>query len=71
MTFEVDGAKIEVHYFICHDAEAILSFQVSLEPIMLEYHTHIERQDFLDGCLTLVTVMHATTLGVQVSLTWT
>ena len=45
--YEVNGIEIEMVYFIHHDADAILSFIISLEPITLGYHTHTERINFI------------------------
>ena len=47
-TYEVDGPEIEVHFFIRHNADAVLSFRVVLELIAIDYHMHTERQDFAD-----------------------
>ena len=69
MTYEVDGLKTEVHFIIQHDTNVVLSFRVTLEMIAVDCHTHTKRQDFIDGCLMVVTVMHVTTTGVWVSLT--
>ena len=71
MTYEVDGLEIEVHFFIRHDVDTVLSFKVTLKSIVVDYHMHTEREDFADRCLTVITVTHVTTSGVQVSLTWT
>ena len=70
MTYKVEAVVTEIQYFIRHDADGILSFHVALKPITIEYHKYIEWIYFLDGCLTIVTVSHATTLGVSVSLNW-
>ena len=70
MTYEVERAKIEIQHYVRHDVDAILSFRVALEPITVICHTHIERIDFFDGYLTIVTISYATTPGVRVSLTW-
>ena len=71
MTYEVDGLETEVHFFIWHDADTVLFFRVALEPIIVDYHTYTEKRDFIDNCLTVVTVTYAIPTGVRVSLTWT
>ena len=71
MTYSVDRQEKEVHFYIRHNVDAVLSFRVALEPIAVDYHTHTDREDFTDGCLMIITVMHVTTSGVCVSLTWT
>ena len=69
MTYEVDRPAVEVHFFIRHDADVVLSFRVVLDPIAVDYHTHIERQDFVDDCLIIIAMTYTTTKWVQVSLT--
>ena len=70
-TYDVYGEETEILYFIRHDADAELSFRVSVVPIAIGYRTQTERVDFLDGCLTVIAVIYETTLGVWVSLVWT
>ena len=71
MTYDVVVEETEVHYFIRHDANAIVSLRVSSELIVVVYHMHTERQDFLDGCIMVMIVTYATKTGVRVSLIWT
>ena len=40
MTYSVDGQETEVHFYICHDVDVVLSFKVALKPIAVDYHTH-------------------------------
>ena len=61
MTLNVEDNETIVRYIIRHDADVILSWRVSLEPIVMNFCTHTDREDFLDGCLTIVTVTYATT----------
>ena len=67
-TYGVLEDETEIVYYIRHDADAELSFRVVTEPIAIGYRTYTERLDFLDGCLTVFTVVHETTPGVRVSL---
>ena len=48
-TYNVHGEETEILYFIRHDADADLSFRVSMEPIAIGYRTHTERVDILDS----------------------
>ena len=59
MTYDVVESETVVHYIIRHDFDAILSWKVLLEPIAVNFCTHTYREDFQDGCLTVVTVMYA------------
>ena len=71
MTLNVEDNETIVRYIIRHDADAILSWRVSLELIAVDFRTHTDREDFLDNCLTIVTVAYATNPRVRVSLVWT
>ena len=39
MIYEVDGSETEVHFFIRHDTNAVLSFKVAIELIAVDYDT--------------------------------
>ena len=71
MTYDVDELETEVYFFIHHDVDAVLSFRVALNPIAVDYHIYTERQDFIDGCLMVITVTYTITIEVWVSLTRT
>ena len=71
ITYDVDVSETEVHFFIHHDANAVLSLRVALKQIVVDYHTHMKRENFTDGCMTIISVTHVTTFGVRVSLSWT
>ena len=58
-------------YYIRHDPDAELSFGVSVDPIATDYRTSTIRNDFSDGCLTVIFVAYKTQIGVRVTMTWT
>ena len=64
ITYSVVEDETVVHYIICHDADVIVSISVSLESIVVDYHMHTNREDFMDGCLTVMIVAYTTTPGV-------
>ena len=70
-TYDVEEDETKVLYFVRHDADAILSFRVSVEPMVIGYRTYTERIDFMNGCLTVFAVIHETAPDVRVSLVWT
>ena len=70
MTYSVVEDETVVRYIIRHNADAIVSIRVSLEPIAVDYRMHTDWEDFIDGCLTVLMVAYATISGVRVSLVW-
>ena len=69
MTYDVIEDETVVHYFVQYNTNVVVSMRVCLEPIAIDFHTHTNWEDFLDGCMTIMIVTHLTTLGVRVSLT--
>ena len=69
-TYDMEEDETNVFYFIRYDADAILSFRVSVEPMVIRYRTYTERINFMDGCLTVFAVIHETAPDVRVLLVW-
>ena len=70
-TLDMQGEETEIVYYICHDLEVDLSFQITREPLVLQYRTRTQRFEFTNGYLTTITVFHETTPDVRVTLIWT
>ena len=68
-TLNVHGDKTMILYYIRHDPDAELSFRVSVDFIAIEYRTSTVRNNFSDGCLTVISVAYETQVGFQVTLT--
>ena len=70
MIFEVVGAETSVRHVICHDSDAELSFKVSVVPIGADVRISAVREEREDSVHTVFRVTHATSVDVQVTLTW-
>ena len=70
MVYEVVGAETSVRHVICHDADAELAFKVSVVPIGADVRISAIREEREDSVHTVFRVTHATSVDVQVTLTW-
>ena len=68
-TLDVQGDETKIVYYICHDADTDLSFQIYIEPIAIEYFSYTQRFESSYGYLMAITMSHETTTVVRVSLT--
>ena len=57
---DVKGNETEIMYHIYHDPDADPSYRVIVIPIVVEYHKHMVRIDFLDGCLIIISIIYET-----------
>ena len=70
MVYEVSGAETSIRHVICHDADAKLAFKVSVVPIGVDVRVSAVREEREDSVHTVFHVTHATSLDVQVTLSW-
>ena len=70
-TLDVLEEEIEIVYYIRHNPNAVSSFQVTTEPIALQYRTRTRRFENMDGYLTVIIVFYETDPDIQVTLSWT
>ena len=70
MVYEVYGAETSIRHVICHDADAELAFKVSVIPIGADVRISAVREEREDSVHTVFRVTHATSVDVQVTLTW-
>ena len=68
MVYEVSGAETSVRHIICHDADAELAFKVV--PIGADVRVSAVREEREDSVHTIFRITHATSLDVQVTLSW-
>ena len=66
---DVHGDETVILYYIRHVPNAELFFRVSIDPIATDYRTSTVRNDFSNGCLTVISVTYKTQVGVQVTMT--
>ena len=70
MVYEVLGAETSVRQVISHDVDAELAFKVSVVPIGADVRISAVREDREDSVHTIFRITHATSLDVQVTLSW-
>ena len=70
MVYEVSGAETSVRHIICHDADAELAFKILLAPIGADVRVLAVREEREDSVHTVFRVTHATSVDVQVTLSW-
>ena len=70
MVYEVYGVETSIRHVICHDADAELAFKVSVVPIGVDVRVSAVRQEQEDSVHTVFRITHATSVDVQVTLSW-
>ena len=70
MVYEVLGAETSVRHVISHDADAELAFKVSVVPIRANIRVSAVREEREDSVHMIFRITHATSLDVQVTLSW-
>ena len=70
MVYEVSAAETSIRHVISHDADAELAFKVSVIPIGADVRISAVREEREDSVHTVFRVTHATSVDVQVTLTW-
>ena len=70
MVYEVSGAETSIRHVISHDVDAELAFKVSVVPIGADVRVSVVREERDDSVHTIFRVTHATSLDVQVTLSW-
>ena len=70
MVYEVSGAETSVWHVISHDADAELVFKISVVPIGADVRVSAVRKEREDNIHTIFLITHATSLDVQVTLSW-
>ena len=70
IVYEVLGAETSVRHVISHDADAELAFKVSVVPIGADVRVSVVREEREYSVHTIFCITHATSLDVQVTLSW-
>ena len=70
MVYEISAAKTQVCYVVSHDADADLVFKVTVLPIGADARISSVREEHEDSVYSIFRITFATTLDVEVSLTW-
>ena len=70
MVYEVSAAETSVRFVVCHDADADLVFKVSVVPIGADARVSSMREEHEDSVHSIFRVNYATSLDVEVTLTW-
>ena len=70
IVYEVLGAETSVRHVISHDADAELTFKVSVVPIGADVRMSAVREEREDCVNTVFYITHAMSLDVQVTLSW-
>ena len=70
-SLDVYGDETMVLYYIRHDPDVELSFRVSVDPIATDYCTSTIRNNFSDGCLTVISIAYEIQARVRITMTWT
>ena len=70
MVYEVSAAEISVRYVVCHDADADVVFKVPVVPIGANACMSSSREEHEDSVHSIFHVTYATSLEVEVTLTW-
>ena len=70
MVYEVSAAETSMRFVVCHDADADLVFKVSVVPIGADARVSSVREEHEDNVHSIFRVTYATSLDVEVTLTW-
>ena len=70
MVYEVAAAETTVRYVVCHDADADVVFKISVVPIGADARISSVREEHEDSVHSIFRVTYATSLEVEVTLTW-
>ena len=70
MVYEVTPAETSVQYVVCHNADAELVFKVTVVPIGADAQVFSVREEHEDSVYSIFHVTYATSLDVEVTLTW-
>ena len=70
LVYEVTTVEILVRYIVCHDIDAELVFKIMVLPIGTDARVSFVREEHLDSVCTIFRVYYATSLDVQITLTW-
>ena len=70
MVYEVTSEETQVRYVVCYDADAELVFKVTVLPIGADARISSVQEEHEDSVFSIFHVTYATTLDVEVSLTW-
>ena len=70
MLYEVTPAETSVRYVVCHDADAELVFKVTVVLIGADARVSSVREVHEDRFYSIFCITYATTLDVEVTLTW-
>ena len=70
MVYEVAATETTVRYVVCHDADVDVVFKVSVVPIGADARISSVREEHEDSVHSIFRVTYATSLEVEVTLTW-
>ena len=70
IVYEVTSAETSVRYVVCHDADVELVFKVTVVPIGVDARVSSVREEHEDNVYSIFRVTYATSLDVEVTLTW-
>ena len=70
MVYEVSPEETQVRYVVCHDPDAELVFKVTVVPIRADARVSSVRKEHEDSVYSIFRVTYATSLDVEVTLTW-
>ena len=70
IVYEVSRAETSIRHVISHDADAELAFKVSVVPIGADVRVSAVREERDDSVHTIFRITHATSVDVQVTLSW-
>ena len=70
IVYEVMPAETQVRYVVCHDADAELVFKVTVVPIGADARVSSVRKEHEDSVYSILHITYATSLDVEVTLTW-
>ena len=70
MVNEVSAAETTVRYVICHDVDVDVVFKVSIVPIGADVRISSVQEEHEDNVHLIFRVTYATSLEVEVTLTW-
>ena len=70
MVYEVSAAETTVRCVVCHDANADVVFKVSVVPIGADARISSVQEEHEDSVYSIFRVTYATSLDVEVTLTW-
>ena len=70
MVYKVTPTETSVQYVVCHNADAELVFKVTAVPIRADARVSFVREEHEDSVYSIFRVTYATSLDVEVTLTW-